>query len=36
MMNKEEVLVLLSFHSGRNSDIDNPNWKNGWISILMQ
>ena len=30
-MNKEEAAVLLSFHSGRNPDIDHPKWTNGFL-----
>ena len=26
-MDKEKAKELLSFHSGRNSDIQNPKWK---------
>jgi len=33
-MDKEEALLLLSFHSTRNSDIDNPKWENGFLGIL--
>lgn len=35
-MNKEEALVLLSFHSGRNSDIDDPKWINGFLGSLRK
>lgn len=33
-MDRDEALVLLSFHSGRNPDINNPKWKNGFIGSL--
>lgn len=33
-MNREEALILLSFHSGRNSDFNNPKWENGFIGSL--
>lgn len=35
-MNKAEALVLLSFHSGRNSNIDNPKWVNGFLGALRK
>ncbi|MFT8348947.1 hypothetical protein [Clostridium saccharoperbutylacetonicum] len=35
-MNKKEALVLLSFHSGRNSDIHNPKWINGFLGALRK
>lgn len=35
-MNKEEALILLSFHSGRNSDIDNLKWNNGFLGALRK
>ncbi len=33
-MDVQEAKELLSFHSGRNSDIDNPKWKNGFLGSL--
>ena len=33
-MNVAEAKELLSFHSGRNSDINNPKWKNGFLGSL--
>ena len=33
-MNIDEAKELLSFHSGRNSDIDNPKWENGFMGSL--
>lgn len=33
-MNIEEAKELLSFHSTRNSDIDNPKWENGFLGTL--
>ncbi len=33
-MNTKEAKELLSFHSSRNSDIQNPKWKNGFLGIL--
>lgn len=33
-MNIEEAKELLSFHSTRNSDIDNPKWENGFLGSL--
>lgn len=33
-MNTEEAKLCLSFHSGRNADIDNPRWKNGFLGSL--
>jgi len=33
-MDKYEAQQLLSFHSARNSDIDNPKWKNGFLGAL--
>ena len=35
-MNKEEAAVLLSFHSGRNPDIDHPKWTNGFLGSLRK
>lgn len=35
-MNKEEALMLLSFHSGRNSDIDNIKWETGFLGSLRK
>lgn len=34
MINKEEALVLLSFHSGRNDDIKNEKWSKGFLGAL--
>lgn len=33
-MDVKEAKELLSFHSGRNSDIHNPKWKNGFLGSL--
>lgn len=33
-MDKETAKTLLSFHSGRNDDINNPKWKNGFLGSL--
>ena len=33
-MDIDEAKELLSFHSGRNSDIDNPKWENGFMRSL--
>ena len=33
-MDRNEALILLSFHSGRNPDINNPKWENGFIGSL--
>lgn len=33
-MDREEAKELLSYHSGRNSDIDNPKWENGFLGSL--
>ena len=33
-MEKDEARKLLSFHSGRNSDIHDPRWKNGFLGCL--
>lgn len=33
-MNIEEAKELLSFHSTRNNDIDNPKWGNGFLGSL--
>jgi len=33
-MDKNEARLLLSFHSGRNEDIENPKWTNGFLGIL--
>lgn len=35
-MTREEALISLSFHSGRNSDIDNPRWGNGFLGSLRK
>lgn len=34
IMDKNNAKELLSFHSGRNSDIHNPKWKNGFLGSL--
>lgn len=33
-MTKEEAYTLLSYHSGRNEDIENEKWKNGFLGCL--
>lgn len=33
-MTKQQAKETLSFHSGRNSDIDNPKWENGFLGSL--
>ncbi|WP_338540611.1 hypothetical protein [Paenibacillus tundrae] len=33
-MTKKEALELLSYHSGRNSDIYNEKWKSGFLGML--
>ena len=33
-MNTELAKELLSFHSCRNEDIDDPRWENGFLGIL--
>ncbi len=33
-MEKDEARKLLSFHSGRNNDIHNPKWGNGFLGCL--
>ena len=33
-MNREEALISLSFHSGRNSDINDARWENGFLGSL--
>lgn len=33
-MNVSEAKELLSYHSGRNSDIENPKWGNGFLGSL--
>ena len=33
-MDIKEAKELLSFHSGRNSDIHNPKWENGFLGSL--
>ena len=30
-MDKNAAKELLSFHSSRNSDVDNPKWQNGFL-----
>ena len=34
IMDKNSAKELLSFHSGRNSDIHNPKWENGFLGSL--
>lgn len=34
-MNIQEAKELLSFHSGRNKDVDNSKWKNGFLGSLQ-
>lgn len=33
-MDKNSAKELLSFHSSRNSDVNNPKWKNGFLGSL--
>lgn len=33
-MDKTEAKIRLSFHSGRNSHIDDPRWENGFLGSL--
>ncbi len=33
-MNSTRAKELLSFHSSRNSDIENPKWQNGFLGCL--
>lgn len=33
-MEKDQAKELLSFHSSRNSDVQNPKWKNGFLGSL--
>lgn len=33
-MTKEDALIILGYHSGRNPDFDNERWKNGFLGIL--
>ena len=33
-MTTEQAKELLSFHSGRHEDIDNPKWKDGFLGSL--
>lgn len=33
-MTKEDALVILSYHSGRNEDLDNKRWINGFLGSL--
>lgn len=33
-MNINEAKELLSFHAGRNNDINNPKWENGFLGSL--
>lgn len=35
-MTREEAKLSLSFHSGRNSDIKNPKWINGFLGSLRK
>ena len=34
-MNIELAKELLSFHSCRNEDIDNPRWENGFLEFYV-
>lgn len=33
-MDRDEALMLLSFHSGRNPDINDPKWISGFVGSL--
>jgi hypothetical protein len=33
-LTREEAMELLSYHTGRNSDIDNPKWEKGFLMML--
>lgn len=35
-MTKEEAIISLSFHSGRNSDISDSRWINGFLGSLRK
>lgn len=35
-MNREEALISLSFHSGRNPDINDARWENGFLGSLRK
>ena len=35
-MNQEEALLALSFHSGRNTNINDPRWENGFLPSLRK
>lgn len=35
-MTSEEARISLSFHSGRNSDIKDPRWINGFLGSLRK
>ena len=35
-MTNKEAKIALSFHSGRNSDIKNPRWINGFLGSLRK
>ena len=35
-MTKEEAMISLSFHSGRNSDISDPRWINGFLGSFRK
>lgn len=35
-MDREEALMLLSFHSGRNPNINDSRWENGFIGSLRK
>ena len=35
-MNQEEALLVLSFHSGRNTNINDPRWENGFLPSLRK
>ena len=33
-MTREQALDILSYHSGRNSNIDSPKWRNSFLGML--
>lgn len=33
-MKREEAINILSYHSGRNPDINNEKWRNGFLGML--
>ena len=35
-MERKQALILLSFHSGRNPDIDNDKWINGFLGSIRK